>query len=358
MSRRARFPILPCLLIGAAGCPAPEKLSPQAPERARLARVKDGSGAVRIEGLGPIRGFARSRDCTFMHCLELVLHGAGRTVDYDELMGLSGMAFRLQFRTDRWDVGNPDPLVGENCVDYLFSQIGVKHETRVVRRDEQRQAAALRQEIADSIDRGMPALAANIMPPEDWGIITGYQSEYQWLCRSYNGDARESDRPARGWPTAVVLLKSLGKRPPVDRAYADSLRRAVQLYERRKSGAHAVGAAAFDYWIQHLRGVQNRDYLHANAWTYVSLMDARAAAVRYLRKIARQAGAGERFVLQAADYYDQEVRLLQEGYRHVPAESMFPDTAPPYVYRDRQIQVLRQARTLEDKAIDALRRAT
>lgn len=357
MARRARLPIL-LSAVFAVGCPAADKPSPQDPERARLARIKDGSGAVRIQGLLPIRGFANSRDCTFMHCLELILQGTGRTVDYDELMGLSGMAFRLQFRTDRWDVGNPDPLVGENCVDPLFSQIGVEHEIRVVRRDQQREAAALRQQIAESIDRGMPVLAANIMPPEDWGIITGYQAQYQWLCRSYNGESREEDRLAKGWPTAVVVLKGFGKRPPLERAYGDSFRRAVQLYEMRKSGTHALGAAAFDYWIQNLRGVQSRDYMHANVWTYVSLMDARAAAVRYLRKLAGQAGSPESYVLQAADYYDQEVRLLQEGYRHVPSEAMFPDTAPPYVYRDRQIQVLRQARTLEDKAIDALRRAS
>ncbi|MBK8269996.1 MAG: hypothetical protein IPK83_17540 [Planctomycetes bacterium] len=163
-----------CILIGCGG-PKPQPSIPE-PERARISRISEQPGATRLEGLGPIRGFAQGRDCTLIHCLELVLQGLGRPVDYDELMGVSGMAFRLQFRIDRWDVGNPDPLVGESTLDPLFMAIGWEYDIKVVRRDQMSEAAALRGQITQSIDKGVPVLAANIIRPEDWGIIVGYRA--------------------------------------------------------------------------------------------------------------------------------------------------------------------------------------
>ncbi len=92
-------------------------------------------------------------------------------------------------------------------------------------------------------------------------------------------------------------------------------------------------------------------------WTYIGLMDARASAVRYLRSIAKEFGSRERFILQAADKYDAEVRLLREGYRYVPSEQAFRDSVPPAEMRQRQIAVLLKAKDLEQQAINALRQA-
>jgi hypothetical protein len=192
-------------IVSGIGC-APETGSSQR-ERSTVSVIRDERpGLVRIDGIGPIRGFAKGRDNTFMHCLELVLAATGRGVGYDELMGLSGLAFRVQFRMDQWDVGNPDPLVGADCLKALFPAIGWEYETWIVRQDEIAEANSLRQAINQSIDRGIPVLAANIIPPEDWGIILGYRPDRVWLCRSYNGGAERVDQPAKGWPTAVVIL--------------------------------------------------------------------------------------------------------------------------------------------------------
>lgn len=339
------------------GCADPKAPLPR--ERSRLKTVHEGEGAIRIEGIGPIRGFGKGRDNTFMHCLELVLDGMGRKIGYDELMGVSGMAFRVQFRVDRWDVGNPDPLVGESCLDALFSAIGFDYTVRVVRREELQEAADLKQAIAGSLNRQspIPVLAANIILPEDWGIITGYRQGHKWLCRSYHGGAQRTDREANAWPTAVVLMRRRLQRPPRRQTHVNSLRRAVDLFERRRSGSYALGAKAFDFWCQNLRAANDRSYIHANIWTYIGLMDARGAAVRYLKTIATEFGARSHLLLQAADYYDREVRLLQEGYRDIPYENQFPDSMPPPELRERQIQLLKNAKDLETKAIAALRKA-
>lgn len=337
------------------GCGPPA--APSVRERPLISIVREAPGQARIEGVGTIRGFAQGRDHTFIHCLELVLAGAGRDVAYDELMGLSGLAFRLQFRVDRWDVGNPDPFVGESCAGPLFAAIGWDYEVRAVRRDELAEANALREAIRQSLDDGVPVLAANLIPPEDWGIITGYRPDRTWLCRAYHGGAEAEDRPATGWPTAVVMLTNRRQPMPPRAARDTSLRRAVELFDLQRSGSHAVGEKAFDNWCISLSTVHDHRYVHANFWTYVSLIDARAAAVRYLRGIAPGFGPKAMHLSAAAEWYDKEVRLLLQGLAHVPSERRFPNTMPPVEMRNRQIEILREAQKMERAAIEALRKA-
>ncbi len=348
------------LLAGVAGCAAPVgSVAPTPRGRRTIAKVTgEQPGLTRLTGIGPIRGFARGRDCTFMHCLEVVLAAVGPPIGYDELMGISGVAFRLQFRAERWDVGNPDPLVGASCLDVLFPAIGLEYDLRVVRRDQLKEARGLREAIVRSIDREMPALAANIMPPEDWGIITGYRRRgREWLCRSYNGRAEREDRPATGWPTAVLMIESRLPRPSPRDVHVASIRRAVELFETRSNGLYAMGRNAFEHWCQMLRAADRPDYIHPNAWTYIGLIDARRAAVRYLRAIAGEFGVKRHHLLRAADLYDQETRLLADGLKDVPSRQQVSGAMPPAAVRARQITTLLKAMKLEEQAIDALRKA-
>jgi hypothetical protein len=259
---------------------------------------------------------------------------------------------------DRWDVGNPDPLVGDSCVEVLFAAIGWQYELRIVRRDELDEAEALHRAIRQSIDKGVPVLAANVIPPEDWGIITGYRRDRLWLCRSYNLKAQQVDQPAEGWPTAVVVLTTKQALPARTAVHIVSIRRAIESFDMRAIGPYSQGRKAFDEWCQSLRTARDHSYLHPNFWTYVGLIDARGAAVRYLRSIAKEFGGKEGHLTTAATAYDEEVRLLLSGMDNVPAEHQYPSTIPPIDVRNRQIEVLQKARALEEKAIEALKRAT
>ncbi|MFH1418098.1 MAG: hypothetical protein ABII12_07445 [Planctomycetota bacterium] len=345
------------LVLCGVGCADPEGVSPR--ERSRLSVIRDERpGTVRIEGIGPIRGFTRGRDNTFVHCLELILDAAGREIGYDELMGISGMAFRVQFRVDRWDVGNPDPLVGEDCLPALFEGIGWEYEVWIVRRDEFSEADALRRAIEQSISLNrLPVLAANIMPPEDWGIITGYRRDRTWLCRAYNPRAMRQDCAAKGWPTAVVLLNRQLNRPDPKLAHKASIRRAIELFDKRSARTHALGPKAFDEWCHSLRSARDAGYVHANFWTYVNLIDSRSAAVRYLRSIAKEFGSRATHVNAAADEYDKEVRALLDGLKDVATVERYPDSLPPAGMRDKQINSLKKAKAFEQEAITSLRKA-
>lgn len=345
------------LIFGLAltGCPPGE--TPTVRERSRLALIRERPGDARVDGIGEIAGFARGRDCTFIHCLELVLAAVGRQITYDELMAVSGMAFRTQFCVERWDVGNPDPLAGDSRLDDLFASIGWRYEVRIVRREELAEADALHRAIKQSIDNSVPVLAANVIPPEDWGIITGYRQDRIFLCRSYNGGALQSDQPVTGWPTAVVMLTQRQSPRVREKSRLDAIKLAVELFEQRSAGPYAQGARAFDEWCQSLRGVTDGSYSHANFWTYICLIDARAAAVRYLRSVERDFGSKQFHVTAAADLYDEEVRLLLDTLASVPNGDAYRDQLPPQTLRDTQIDALMAAKNLEARAIESLKKA-
>jgi hypothetical protein len=118
-----------------------------------------------------------------------------------------------------------------------------------------------------------------------------------------------------------------------------------------------LGSKAFDHWSQALRGARERQYIHPNFWTYIGLIDARGAAVRYLRSIAAEFGPRASHLTTAADWYDKEVRLLLGGLSDVPSEAQLAGSLPAMEMRNRQIDILRQAQNYEREAIAALKRA-
>src|SRR5262249_58519212 len=105
----------------------------------------------------------------------------------------------------------------------------------------------VRQAVGASLDRGVPVLATNLIPPENWGIITG-QADHgrQWWCRTY--DEGSSDVPAQGWPTAVVILGASRSRPDRKTAHRASITRAIALHDKAIVADFAQGRKAVDEW--------------------------------------------------------------------------------------------------------------
>ncbi|MEE8170756.1 MAG: hypothetical protein V3T70_09425, partial [Phycisphaerae bacterium] len=297
------------------------------------------------------------RDNSFMHCLELVLQAVGRPIGYEELMGLSGAAFRVQFRVDTWCPSSPDAHAGFDCVAPVMAAAGLDHQLYYTSRDSAQEVQRLRRDIVTSIDDGIPVLANNIMPPADWGIITGYRYKgREWFCRAYAEDARELDRTARGWPLAVVIISQIKPIEDMRPAYVESIRRAVELFEAPLADDYYLGRKAFEHWSRQLMRVIDRSYLQPNAWTYASLVDARLAAVHYLRDIAPKLPPHTATLQQAADLYGREAALLDANRTDVPFPDEAPFGIPPATMRRRQADTLRQAMELEAQAIELLKK--
>lgn len=353
--RAGRYRSIALLAATFAGCAGPAILPPQ--DRVRIAVIRVGSHEAMLDGIEPIRGFGVERDNTFMHCLELVLAALGRPIPYEDLMGLGGAAFRLQVRVDTWCSSGPDALVGYDCVAPVMAAAGLDYVTYYPRRDSDSDVQRVRKEVVRSIDLGLPVLASNVIPPADWGIITGYrQRGAEWRCRAYADAARDRDQRAVDWPLAVVVISP--PKPPSDMrpACMASLKRAVELYETSLAGDYVLGRAAFDHWSRQLMLAHDRSYIQPNAWTYVSLLDARTAASRYLRGLAAKLPAHQGTLNEAADLYAREAELLRAGLADVPFPAQLPVGLASPDMRRRQVEVLRESRDLEAQAIELLKR--
>ncbi len=146
-------------------------------------------------------------------------------------------------------------------------------------------------------------------------------------------------------------------RPAPRQVHANAVKRAIALFDKKSDGPYALGRNAFEHWRQMLESARSRDYIHPNAWTYYCLIDARGAAVRFLRAVSEEFGSKKQFLLDAARLYEQEVNILRDGIDAVPWLDKFPTTLPPMDVRARQINTLMRAKALEERAINALRRA-
>ncbi|MFO0973431.1 MAG: hypothetical protein U1A27_08350 [Phycisphaerae bacterium] len=342
-------------LMSAGGCGKPATQVVEV-ERSALVVIRQPT-QTRIEGLSALAGWGAGRDCTFMHCLEVTLNGLGRHVDYDELMGLSGLAFRTQFRPGAWDASCPEPFAGAECVSAALSALGLEAQTFFPQRGGVAgESVAARDAVHKSLDAGVPVLATNLIPPENWGIVTGYSAGgKRWWCRTY--ESRESDAAATGWPTAIFIVLRRTGRPEPRAAHRASVARAVSLHGLSETSGFAQGRGAFEAWAAELEKASGREYMQANAWTYVSLVDARGAAARYLRRIAPEFGLARGAVLRAADLFERERQQLENGRAFVPWPRDVPGGEPPEAVRSRQRVALREAALLEEQAFAELRKA-
>lgn len=65
-------------------------------EKTMNPKVKRENGKVWIDGVAPLR-WGNSRECTYAGALEAALAVTEHPVSYNDIMGLSGLAFRVRW---------------------------------------------------------------------------------------------------------------------------------------------------------------------------------------------------------------------------------------------------------------------
>ncbi|MFQ6091721.1 MAG: M56 family metallopeptidase [bacterium] len=78
----------------------------------KKANVKRRGSKVWIEGVDKLAGWGNGEENTFIGSLRVALSAVGENVPYDQLMGPSGAAFRLQIAQPEWCASAPDAQVG------------------------------------------------------------------------------------------------------------------------------------------------------------------------------------------------------------------------------------------------------
>lgn len=316
--------------------------------------------------------------CTFIGSMRAALQAMGDETSYNELMGVSGAAFRLTFAQPGWDYSSVDGMLGYDHGAVAMKALGYGQAIITGSGNPNEPTSAkVREEICRSIDAGRPVLGIDVVLAPEWGIIAGYeQGGRVWLCRSYfdqhpgvtlAGDGFvHSDR----WPWIRVVFGLKGKMPGARESLIAAMKVAVtygkeeEYFTSGGGGRYARGLTVYRVWAEGLeeegRYKNEKDLKHhwsVNCFCYDALVDARVAAGVYLKAHARELeGEAGRKVAEAAGLYEQIGQRLQEARGTVVPIYKDGRAAGEWTaeMRSAQAELLRGCAELEKRAIGVM----
>lgn len=374
--------------------------APRLPENRTIApRVQEKSSSMGIPG-----GTARQRIipdvprpeglCTALACLDVILRSQGVDTSYQELMGVSSQAFRIQFN---WSAGIAHAFRGFNTFEMALRAVGYEattyrlaawdsatHHYRQVTDEE---LATARDAVKASIEAGVPLLFSS----EQSGVLAGFEpiSEENptgWLrlhgpMDPPRGTEDPYVRPIHIMPWEVCLFRQSDAGPLSEQqAILLSLQAAVRNARNEGNAQYRAGFAAFEAWARDLRdmtsvsGVSEEDLERfrrgesvpfevqlANAWCYDSLIDARRNATAYLRSAADLFAPAVLVRLRAAAAAAEDIaEILAASEQGSTAVAPYPwtkDIRWNQALRDEQAARLRQALPAEQQMIHEIHQA-
>jgi hypothetical protein len=332
-------------------------------------RVRKDGDRTWIDGVKPMEEWGGGRECTFVEALSTAMLAIGEDADYDYLMGVSGMAFRLQMREPDWCASAPDAGCGFDATRTAWEALGYGWHSRVTDETKPESRLKTREAIVDSIDDGFPVLAMDLEDGMDWGVIAGYADGGRTLlCRTkesrsdcYSGNKK--------WPWLTNFIDRKKSDPDRRVNYVRSLDLAVELAGTTEYGGFTSGYAAYNMWINHLAddrffdGIDPgrlRELTQPNAWCFYSLYDARASAARYLGALrdefASISTAGNH-LSAATEIYGRIAQVLGDGQRNAPFPSQLGEGLWTRGMRHEQAGVLAAVLALEKEAVFELQAA-
>jgi RNA polymerase sigma-70 factor (ECF subfamily) len=316
----------------------------------------------------PVLAWGEGRDCTFLGALEAALAVTGHPWSYSDLMGLSGVAFRVRwyqaYEGRGWCGSSP---IGEHPEEIAALERATGWRLRVIVRldEEDVRMSQYVPEIVASIDAGRPVLGY----PEHLNIAVIYayaDGGRTLLVRDYFRGDEVLRVPAEKLAPMLVFLDGCGEPPPEREAFLDALRTASANWHRREmawaAGRYWYGETAYEHWLGDIAQggtfteQKRRSFVGASDWNVSSLRDVRQAAVAFLGERAALLGReGEGVARRAAGLYQQQVDAVTAA---ADGAGAFPGpegwTAE---VRERQQELLRECRRLDGEVIAELETA-
>ncbi len=340
---------------------AVKEVTPMVKEVLREHKLPEEFAQKVLDGV-PALAWGSGRDCTFIGALEAALAVTEHPFSYADLMGYSGVAFRIRWSNDRTTTEwCGSTVIGEmpEEIDAITAATGWSF----VIGDHWEEDSDVAQEIPRIVasldaDRPVVTYASNM----DMAVLYGYEdSGKTWLVKDYN----EAEVPfrldaAKLGPMQIYLGEH--SEPVAQReALMRSLRTAVSNWGRGAGDGgiqgrqYFYGADAFEAWTTDLMRAEELSAEHIeglqflNGFVYTSLKDARKAAVVFLKDNAKLVKADAHESLErAADIYAQEVALLEASQRDLSFDDWRPES------QSRTRSVLLDACSMEAQAITAI----
>ena len=364
--------ITQALAAEGAGAPAPAGDAGSANPKAV---VKREGGKVWIEGVPPLAW--GKQDCTYAGSMAAALAVTDRPVGYADVMGFSGLAFRVRWwqRNDRFPGWCPSTAVGEFPEEIAATARAIGWRLDVV--DEMANEANPRMEryasrITASIDAGKPVPA--YLPDMNLGVVYGYEEGGKALrMRSYIAGDKPLLQPVEKLGPMLILLwrrtEPLSRRDALVEAMKIAVANWGRPLVRIEKGGYYYGAEALETWRADLAAYgqwddkQRASLFFLNWWNFDMLATSREAAGAFLRSHADAlTGEARVAVERAAGLYETEYRLIAPVFEKKVNAFLGPWSGKTpkdwtAAVRKREVQFLTMVQRLDEAAIAELAKA-
>jgi len=293
-----------------------------------------------LEGVPPLRFWGEG--AVGWYCLAgavtRYVEYTGDPVRYEEVMGVSGAAWRLIWNPGQW---SPDSLI-MNWYGHLLAEqriadaFGYNYtyldRSREAPRTEANSEEAVAARIRAEIDAGRPAVAIGIAGPEEC-LVAGYRDAGKTLLvQSFfertEGYFEVSDWYDEEWFRGLHLFTKRRARKSERQNLMEALTWAVEMGSMTEAGGRAAGLAAYDAWAQDMlrdedfAGVDPdalREQLFGVSDNGIILLMAREAAADYLEMMQDEVGSRARqHLLAAAALHHQESETVGAAHDEMP----------------------------------------
>jgi len=295
-----------------------------------------------------------------------IMQALGYSTSYDYLLGVSGLAFRMQ--VNGFCGSSPHASCGYSCSDNSMKALPWQAKSYGANPDDAEKVKEIRQVVMASIDHGVPVQYGS----EEDGVIIGYQKNGdEWICLHPYRDGGKKPFVEKEWPWGITVYTGPKETLPAPRdLQVASLRQAVTMATAQKTDGYDLGYAAWEACIANLKTLEKADEktrageMQGNAWIYECLAQYRGSAARYLREIAAQyPPAAANHLRRAADLYDEMAsRVLTDKEHSVVAVALYPwmlkageQWRPEQI--QSQVERLEKALPLEKAAIGEIQQA-
>jgi hypothetical protein len=317
------------------------------------------------------------KTCTFASALEGALSETEHPYTYEQIMALSGLAFRVRWYVDEnGPTGCPCSRIGETPdVQHMLSRAtGWQFEVSVDHGWDTPQMQQALGEVIHSIDAGRPALVYGRV--EDSVLAYGYVDRGQaLLLNTYRGLDECPISELGTDPALACILGDYLESPPIAQAMVDVLQQATERWHQERGDVCPTdklvnGKAALEAWIRFYdmhdelaARVGAERLLFHHLWNFKNLYDARRAAAGFLHRHAALYPDTETDLERASGLYQQEADLLGSAYdddstylgvfdfQELDVSRWTPQR------RAREAQIMRDALALETSAVEAMRSA-
>lgn len=318
--------------------------------------------SVTLQG---IRCWSPSEKQSSVHAAQQVVAQAfGEKIDYDYLLGISSLAFRMQISPEGFCPSSPHPACGFKCTSRSLEILPCVPEVFPIDINDPASITRARTAVIASIDKGIPAEFSR----EETGIILGY-TDAEWICCHPFHDAGATTYTEMQQPWSVTTYSPRKTpMPPRRDLILRSAAQAIVMYEAEQRDKYYVGFRAWQEYLRRLQELDDADTrtlqasMQGNAWIYECLANYRAAAARYLRSVSSEFPPKNiAHANQAAALYDQIANRILRDPKHTTTDiAPYPHTLKPgqtwdKPTRDEQIKRLRQALSIEQRALFELR---